>query len=251
MKATETLATYFWSATLILAASTGTPEAVPAATPAARSEVTADFSTDAVGAEPREFVCVVGRWFVSVHQGKKVLTSNGNKWTKGETSPGLEEKAKVLYGEHRTAFMDSVRSFANFPLAICKDVDDFKSGALSVRFKPGGGNIDQAAGIVFSLKEDGDYLVVRANAIENNIALFKHEHGQRSAVKWTKDAPTASGRWHNLKVIIEGKSLNGYLDGKLYLKNDLDEPVSGKIGLWTNADSLVHFSDFQAKRNSK
>jgi hypothetical protein len=38
--------------------------------------------------------------------------------------------------------------------------------------------------------------------------------------------------------------VEGYLDGKLYLEHTLPTPVSGRIGLWSKADSYMHFSDY-------
>ena len=36
----------------------------------------------------------------------------------------------------------------------------------------------------------------------------------------------------------------GYLDGKLYLEDTLAQPASGRIGLWSKADSHMYFSDY-------
>ena len=41
-----------------------------------------------------------------------------------------------------------------------------------------------------------------------------------------------------------GAKVAGYLDGKLYLEHVLPQPVSGRIGLWSKADSHVYFDDF-------
>ena len=38
--------------------------------------------------------------------------------------------------------------------------------------------------------------------------------------------------------------LEGYLDGKLYLDDTLAQPVSRRIGLWSKADSYMHFTDY-------
>ena len=52
-------------------------------------------------------------------------------------------------------------------------IDDFREGEISMRFKPLEGRIDQGAGILFNLKPNGDYLTVRANALENNLVLWQ------------------------------------------------------------------------------
>ena len=130
------------------------------------------------------------------------------------------------------------------PLAVAKDVADFRDGEISVRFEGISGRIDQGAGILFNLKQNGDYLTVRANPLENNLVLWKFEKGRRSSVKWIRNTPTPTRQWHDLKVLIAGLKVEGYLDGKLYLEHRLPEPVSGRIGLWSKADSHMYFDDY-------
>jgi hypothetical protein len=65
-------------------------------------------------------------------------------------------------------------------------------------------------------------------------------------VKWVRNTPTASRQWHELKVRIAGTKVEGYLDGQRYLEHTLAEPVSGRIGLWSKADSHVYFDEFTA-----
>jgi hypothetical protein len=113
-----------------------------------------------------------------------------------------------------------------------------------VRFKPLEGRIDQGAGILFNLKPNGDYLTVRANALENNLVLWQFVRGNRSSVKWVRNTPTATRQWHDLKLIVRGKSIEAYLDGKPTLTHELAAPVSGKIGLWSKADSFVYFDNY-------
>src|SRR5204862_6976011 len=154
--------------------------------------------------------------------------------------------AKSLYGERYGEFLDNVKAFAYFPYAVATGVEDFRQGEITLRFKGISGRIDQGAGILFNLKSNGDYLTVRANPLENNLVLWKFEKGKRSSVKWIRNTPTPTRQWHDLKVRISGTKVEGYLDGKLYLEHSLSEPVSGRIGLWSKADSYVYFSDYQA-----
>ena len=137
-----------------------------------------------------------------------------------------------------------MQAYAYYPYAIAKDVPDFSNGEISVRFKGLSGRIDQGAGILFNLKPNGDYLTIRANCLEDNLVLWKFEKGRRSSVKWIRNTPTTSGQWHELKVRIAGTKVEGYLDGKLYLEHQLSVPVSGRVGLWSKADSRMYFSDF-------
>src|SRR3954452_13108499 len=212
----------------------------------AAQPATIDFSSETVGAEPKAFVPVVGIWRIENDNGKKVLAVDGRQWKEGQSSAGIADKARALYGERYAEFLDRVQAYAYYPYAVVKDVPDFRSGEISVRFEGLSGRIDQAAGILFNLKPNGDYLTIRANCLENNLVLWKFEKGKRSSVKWIRNTPTASHQWHDLKVRISGNRVEGYLDGKLYLEHTLPEAVSGRIGLWSKADSYMHFDEFTA-----
>jgi hypothetical protein len=87
--------------------------------------------------------------------------------------------------------------------------------------------IDQGAGISLNLKPD-----------------WKSEKGKSSSVKWIRDTPTPSRQWHELKVRIAGTKVEGYLNNNLYLEHTLSQPVSGRVGLWSKADSHMYFDDY-------
>jgi len=213
----------------------------------APKEVVDDFSGETVGAEPTSFVPAVGNWIIGADGNNKVLIVDGRKWSEGQPSAGLADKARALYGERYAEFLDNVKAYAYFPFAVFKDLQDFKEGEISLRFKPIAGRIDQGAGILFNLKPNGDYLIVRANALENNLVLFQYVRGKRSSVKWIRNTPTATQTWHDLKLEVNGTSVKGYLDGKLYLEHTLASAVLGKVGVWSKADSFVYFDDFQVR----
>jgi hypothetical protein len=210
----------------------------------ARQSVKIDFSNDTVGSEPKAFLSVVGIWRVEAEGNKKVLAVDGAQWKEGQAAAGVADKARALYGERYAEFLDRVQAYAYFPYTVAKDVEDFRDGEISVRFEGISGRIDQGAGILFNLKPNGDYLTVRANPLENNLVLWKFEKGKRSSVKWIRNTPTPTRQWHDLKVRVAGNKVEGYLNGKLYLEHTLPEPVTGRIGLWSKADSHVYFDDY-------
>jgi hypothetical protein len=210
----------------------------------AAQSVKIDFSNETVGAEPKALVPVVGIWRIESENGKKVLAVDGRQWKEGQSSAGVADKARALYGDRYAEFLDRVQAYAYFPYAVATDVQDFRNGEISVRFEGISGRIDQGAGILFNLQPNGDYLTVRANCLENNLVLWKFEKGNRSSVKWVRNTPTACRQWHDLKVRIAGTKVEGYLDGQRYLEHTLAQPVAGRIGLWSKADSHVYFDDF-------
>ncbi len=211
---------------------------------AAAEPLKLDFSNETAGADPASFVNVVGIWRIEAEGQNKVLAVDGRQWKEGQTAAGLADKARTLYGDRYAEFLDRVQAFAYFPYTVAKDVDDFRNGEISVRFKGISGRIDQGAGILFNLKPNGDYLALRANPLENNLVLWKFEKGKRSSVKWIRNTVTPTRQWHDLKVRIAGNKVEGYLNGKLQLEHTLPEAVSGKVGLWSKADSYVYFDDY-------
>jgi hypothetical protein len=139
-----------------------------------------------------------------------------------------------------------VKAFAYFPIAVAKNVDDFQNGEISMRFKLVGGNLDKCAGILFNVKPNGDYLTVRFNGTEDNLVLWTFEQGKRSFVKkGVENVPIAMNTWHDMKIVVKGTALEGWLDGRKLLEYTLPAPVSGKVGLWSKTDSMSEFDDYR------
>ena len=218
------------------------------AVPALAAPTVQGFDNETVGAEPKSFAAAVGNWVIVEDAGNKGLSVNGTKWARGQTSAGLADKARALYGERYAEFLDNVQSYAYFPIAVMNEVADFREGTITVRFKGVDGRIDQAAGILFNVQPNGDYLTLRANPLEDNLVLWQYVKGKRSSVKWIRNTPTPTGQWHELKLTVVGNKVQGWLNGVLTLNHDLEKPVSGRIGLWSKADSVVYFDDFRVEQ---
>ena len=210
-----------------------------------RKQVLIDFSDEKVGAEPANLIATVGNWSIAAEGDNKVLVVDGSKWKQGQPSANLADKARALYGERYAEFLDNVTAYAFYPIAVVRRVDSFQDGEIAFRFKGIAGRIDQGAGILFNLKPNGDYYALRANPLEDNLVLWKYEHGRRSSVKWIRNTPTPTRQWHELKLEVHGALVKGYLDGKPYMEHILPAPVSGKVGVWSKADSVVYFDDYK------
>jgi hypothetical protein len=206
-----------------------------------------DFSDETVGAPPKTFTAAVGNWIIGSDDGNKVLVVDGRKWKQGVASAGLADKARSLYGDRYAEFLDNVTAYAYYPFAVAGSVDAFTQGTVTVKFKAIAGRIDQGAGILFDLKPNGDYYALRANPLENNLVLWRYKKGRRSSVTWVRNVNTPSRKWHSLKLTVEGKTVKGYVNGKHYLTRELPAKVSGKVGLWTKADSVVYFDDYRVE----
>jgi len=139
-----------------------------------------------------------------------------------------------------------------FPVCVydgitAKDVD------VTVKFKPVSGKEDQGAGIVWRYKDQDNYYIVRANALEGNVVLYKVENGKRTDLPLIGKGRTygmkdkvPSGQWGTLRVVAQGSKFEVYHDGKkLYEVEDNTFQDAGKVGLWTKADSVIYFDDLQ------
>jgi hypothetical protein len=209
------------------------------------------FEEDAPGEAPKAVVPVVGNWRIGKDSDNQVLVVDGSEWSRGQAAAGIADRARALYGERYAEFLDNVKAFAYFPYAVATTCEDFREGEIAFRFKTIAGKIDQGAGILFNLKRNGDYLALRANPLENNLVLWKFERGVRSSVEWVKDTPTSSQEWHTLKLKVTGPKVEGYLDDEHLLTHTLKANVSGRVGIWTKADSVVYFDDYTVRPAAK
>ena len=223
------------------------PSGAPARAAAAASGIALNFDQDTVGAAAAHVEAVIGDWLVSERQGARGLLVDGSRWRSGTPSANLADQARRLYGERYAEFLDGVRAFAFFPLAVVQQDPPLGDVRMSVRFLPIAGRIDQAAGIAFDIKADGSYLGIRANALEENILYFKVVRGRRSIIDNVRNTPTATRAWHTLTLTVRGRDLAVELDGTSRFRKQLDAAPRGRVGLWSKADSQVLFDDFRVE----
>jgi hypothetical protein len=203
-----------------------------------------NFDQELVGAPPKEFEVVIGDWYMADLEGSRGLIVDGSKWRQGTPSANLADQARRLYGERYAEFLDGVKAFAFFPLAIFNGECPKDNLKLSVRFYPKDGRIDQAAGLVWSVAPDGSYFGARANGLEDNLLFFHVVRGKRTIIDTVRGVETTSRAWHTLQVTLHGKAMSVELDGKEGLRKDIDSAPNGRCGLWSKADSQVFFDDF-------
>jgi hypothetical protein len=183
-------------------------------------------------------------------------------WTIAMTHKGGAPKWEVVKDDTAPSKPNVFAQVSNdatggrFPLAIY-DGASLKDGSLSVKFKTISGNADQAAGLVWRYRDPDNYYIVRANALEDNVVLYKVEKGQRIAIA-PKGTPSKTygmkhrvpkQTWSTLGVSFVGNVYIVSFDGqKLFEVNDSTFTEEGKTGLWTKADSVTRFDDFQIEK---
>jgi hypothetical protein len=234
--------------TVVLVLLLGLPLGAAAQTPAPAAPG-GDFAGAALGAPPPSFEPVIGDWSVAEAGGERGLLVDGSKWRQGVPSANLADQARRLYGERYAEFLDGVKAFAYFPLAVWQGDCSGPDVTLSVRFYPQAGRIDQAAGIAWSIAPDGSYFGARANALEDNLLFFQVVRGKRTIFDTVRGVVTAGRTWHTLAVRLRGKAMSVTLDGKEQLARELPAAAAGRCGLWSKADSQVLFTDFRVDRS--
>ena len=87
------------------------------------------------------------------------------------------------------------------------------------------------------------YYGAGASALENKVSLYYAENGRRITLKCV-DAPVPAKTWHTVRVEFSGYRIVVMLDGKTYIDvEDAQIGGVGRVGMWTQADSVVAFDD--------
>ena len=187
---------------------------------------TASFETDAVGATPKGWIAT--------------STGGGNpKWTveQDQTAPS---RLKVVKQSGRAAY----------PLLLKEDTN-IENGFIEIKFKAIAGSEDRAAGLIWRARDANNYYVVRANALEDNVVLYKTVGGVRSPLDivgrpggYGVDVSVPPNQWLALRVDFKGNRVKVLYNGKqLFEVEDSTFSSAGKVGLWTKADSVTLFDE--------
>jgi hypothetical protein len=190
------------------------------------ADTTVDVESDALGTAPKGWTAT--------------KTGRGDsKWTveQDQTAPS---KRKILKQSGQ----------ATFPLLL-KDDTNIRDGFIETKFKAVAGSEDRAAGLVWRAKDANNYYVVRANALEDNVVLYKTVDGARSSLDivgrkggYGVKASVPANRWLDLRVEFRGSRFKVIYNGaRVFEVEDSTFSDAGKVGLWTKADSVTLFDD--------
>src|SRR5215813_2852119 len=181
-----------------------------------------DFEADGIGVVPRNWT--------------PTKTGRGEpKWTV-EIEDATTPKRRV----------SKQSGVAAYPLLL-KVGTAIKDGFVDIRFKAVAGAQDRAGGIVWRAADANNYYVVRANALEDNVVLYKTVRGVRSPLDivgrrggYGVSAPVPANEWLKLRVEFTGSRFRVLYTGRqLFEVDDATFGEAGKIGLWTKADSVT------------
>jgi 3-keto-disaccharide hydrolase len=138
--------------------------------------------------------------------------------------------------------------------AVCLHTNSMlKDGFVQVKFKPLSGKEDESGGVIWRAKDANNYYVCRANALEDNVVLYKTVAGKRKVLEivgrkrgYGVREKVAPRQWHTLRVEFASNRFQVTFDGKrMFDVEDNTLPGAGYVGLWTKADSVTLFDDFE------
>jgi len=127
-------------------------------------------------------------------------------------------------------------------VALLED-QKFDDVDATVRFRPISGKEDASGGIIVRATDGKNYLLVRANALENNFRLYTMVNGRRSTIASARVTEPKLGEWHRIRVVAKGPKIQAYLDDALLPDHAEKNFTRGWVGLWTKADSVTEFAD--------
>ena len=173
-------------------------------------------------------------------------------WETGITGKG-KAKWEVVSEDTAPSRPNVLKQSGEATFAWAAKTDEkIKDGFVEVKFKPVNGKEDQAGGIVFRFKDANNYYIVRANALEDNVVLYKTVDGKRSSLQvkgrtfgYGVDTKVPSRKWSKLRVEFRADVFTVFFNGKaLFEVEDETFKDAGAVGLWTKADSVTLFDDF-------
>lgn len=207
-----------------------------------------DFLSGTGTPDLRDIHVLEGHWYRKDDPSGTICVQDGKK-TVDPVSRKIACLMDKVSGDTYRSFLDRVKAYHYYPLAIAKK-GYMENGQAKVQVKCVDGCIDMTAGLVIGLKNKGDYLVFRIDALKRKASLWhiKNSHPVRIQAKDLKIMPD---QWYMLEAEVKGKSLKLSVDGQNTLTHESDREISGHVGLSSKADSVAYFADFTATINGE
>lgn len=154
----------------------------------------------------------------------------------------VRESADAPSGRQVLVQVDLDETSARFPLLVAER-PVLRDLRVAVRCRSLTGRVDQACGVVARYRDADNYYIARANALEDNVRLYRVQAGRRTQLaSWS--GAIEPGRWDEIALTARGTQLEVFWAGQRILATeDATFSDAGHAGVWTKADSLTEFDD--------
>jgi len=148
----------------------------------------------------------------------------------------------------------------HFPIAVLKGIRA-ADVTLAARVKVLGGEVDQAAGLIWRVRDKSNYYGVLASAADRRLRLFRMVDGQGSLIasapvdmanQLERRAPLPSRGWYSLRVDVDGdRVVVRFGERRAIEARDSTFPGPGAVGLVTHADAVSAFDDVHVQTGAQ
>jgi len=183
-----------------------------------------------------------------------------NDWSQYYTGKGNKTDWKIINDNGNKVLAQLSENNPNYHFnEIIFDNIKLKNVELKVRIKGVKGKMDQGGGFIWRFIDADNYYVVRANPLEDNVVLYKVKNGKRTDLPllgkgrtYGVDIEPLGNDWNDLKLTVFDNLFTVFLNNKqIFQVKDQTFKNAGKVGLWTKADAVTYFDDFQIKLNKQ
>jgi len=178
------------------------------------------FGVDTIGAPPQDFEFGItgrgrpGRWITVYDES----ASHGVVVEQADRDPTEDRSAFAVYR----------------PLSL----QNFKA---SVHLKFMRGTIP-TAGIAFRFADANNYYVLTANALQGRVDVWRVVDGKMQQIAGT-EAEVVFSHWHTLEITAQADAFTVTFDDSwLFTAFDRTFSKDGRLGLWTEEDTLTRFA---------
>lgn len=173
-------------------------------------------------------------------------------WKSARTGQG-EPAWTIVKEESAPSQPNALKQSGRADFCLClNEATRLRDGFVETKFKALSGEKDRAGGVVWRAQDADHYYVCRANALEDNVVLYKMQAGKRQALNvlgreggYGVKVKVAPNQWHTLRVEFAGSRFKVLFNDRLLFEvEDATFPQAGRTGVWTKADSVTLFDDF-------
>ena len=194
-----------------------------------------DFAADTLGLAPTGSRAHGGTWAVELDSSRATASAIAPA-----DSTGVADSVLVGPRFLRQSEADDgiTYHYLQFPKPHLQDLE------ASVRFRIRAGDIDPTAGIAFHLDAKGrNGYIVRVSGASGEVVAHYMLYGKRRDLRVATIDPPEPGAWHTLGVRKQGSVLEVTYDGTSMFRMRDERFSEGNVGLWTEDDTIVDFSD--------